>query len=67
MVDITKCANYWKCPLAKCCKRVLAEDDRYGWQSYADYYVENRTECDYFIPVKNEENNINRSEEVKNV
>lgn len=52
MVDITKCANYFKCPLARTCKRVLAEDDKCGWQSYADYYISDRNECDHYIPMK---------------
>jgi hypothetical protein len=52
MTDITKCANYLKCPLAKECKRVLAEDNPHGWQSYSNFYIENKTECQHFIPFK---------------
>ena len=52
MVDLTKCANYIRCPLAKSCKRVLAENNAHGWQSFSDFYVPNRTECEHYIPMK---------------
>lgn len=55
MTDISKCANYMKCPLANTCRRVLDPDERNGWQSYANFYIENKKECDYYMPKKGEQ------------
>lgn len=49
VADITKCYNK-ECPLRDTCFRFLAEDSLY--QSYADFKQE---DCDWYWPVKDQE------------
>jgi hypothetical protein len=55
MPDISKCEGI-ECPLREKCYRYTCDPDEF-WQTYGSYnnaLNEEKTECEYLIPLKND-------------